>query len=63
MKSDRILDLIVPAAIALAALPIFWVVHPGQRLLFVPSMVVAFVCYLRTSYREMPRPERVLPIY
>ena len=60
---DRLLNLIVPAAIAIVAIPIFWVVHPEQRLLFVPGMVVAFVCYLRTSYREMPKPERVVPIY
>ena len=26
-------------------------------------MFVAFVCYLLTSYREMPKVERVLPVY
>lgn len=26
-------------------------------------MIVAFLCYVRTSYREMPNPERVLPIF
>lgn len=57
------LDLIVPSAISIAAITIFFLVHPAQKYIFVPAMVVAFVCYLRTSYREMPNVERVLPIY
>lgn len=63
MKADRILNLFVPAAIAITAIVIFFLVHPAQRFSFVPAMVVAFVCYLRTSYREMPRVGRVLPVY
>ena len=61
--ADGILNLIVPAAIAIISIVIFFLVHPAQRLSFVPVMVVAFVCYLLTSYREMPKPERVMPIY
>ena len=60
---DRILNLIVPAVIAIICIVIFFLVHPAQRLSFVPAMVVAFVCYVRTSYREMPKVARVLPIY
>ena len=57
------MNLIVPAVIAISSIVIFFLVHPAQRLSFAPAMVVAFVCYLRTSYREMPKVERVLPIY
>lgn len=63
LNANRTLNLIVPAGIALAGMVIFWFVHPAQRLVFVPAMIVAFVCYLRTSYQEMPKPERVMPIY
>ena len=63
MTADRVLNLIVPAVIAITAIVIFFLVHPAQKFSFVPAMVVAFVCYLRTSYQEMPKAERVLPIY
>ncbi|HMF58458.1 MAG TPA: HXXEE domain-containing protein [Pyrinomonadaceae bacterium] len=63
MITGGILNLIVPALIAIISIVIFFLVHPAQKLSFVPAMVVAFVCYLRTSYREMPKAERVLPIY
>jgi hypothetical protein len=63
MLTDGILNLIVPAVIAIISIVIFFLVHPAQRLSFVPVMVVAFICYLRTSYREMPKVERVLPVY
>src|ERR1044072_4577255 len=63
MTADRMLNLIVPALIAIICIVIFFLVHPAQRFSFVPVMLVAFVCYLLTSYREMPEVERVLPIY
>jgi hypothetical protein len=63
MTADRILNLVVPAVIAIVAIVIFSLVHPAQKFSFVPAMVVAFICYLLTSYREMPKAERVLPIY
>lgn len=63
MITGGILNLIVPAVIAIISIVIFFLVHPAQRLSFVPAMVVAFVCYLLTSYREMPKVKRVLPIY
>jgi len=62
MISD-LLNLIVPAVIAIISIVTFFLVHPAQRLSFVPVMVVALACYLLTSYREMPKVERVLPIY
>lgn len=63
MTADRILNLIVPSLIAVIAIVIFFLVHPAQKFSFAPAMVLAFVCYLRTSYREMPQAERVLPVY
>ena len=63
MISGGMLNLIVPSVIAITAIVIFFIVHPAQKFSFAPAMVVAFVCYLRTSYREMPKAERVLPIY
>jgi hypothetical protein len=63
MSNDGRINLIAPSVIAIIAIVIFFLVHPAQKFSFVPAMVVAFVCYLRTSYREMPKVERVLPIY
>jgi hypothetical protein len=63
MISRSITNLVVPALIAIISIVIFFLVHPAQRLSFVPVMLAAFVCYLLTSYRERPKVERVLPIY
>lgn len=58
-----IMNLIIPSVIAIIGTVIFFLIHPAQKFIFVPAMIVAFVCYLLTSYREMPKAERVLPIY
>lgn len=63
MMNERSVNLIAPALIALISIVIFFIVHPAQRLSFVPVMILAFVCYLRTSYLEMPQVGRVLPLY
>ena len=63
MNTNRITDLIVPILIAIGAILIFFLVHPLQKFFFVPAMIIALVCYFQTSYRKMPKPERVLPIY
>lgn len=63
MNVDGRMNLIVPSIIAIISIVIFFLVHPAQKFIFVPAMIVAFVCYLLTSYREMPSAERVLPIY
>jgi Protein of unknown function with HXXEE motif len=63
MRAELISNLIVPTAIAIIAITIFIFVHPGMRLLFLPAMVAAYVCYLLTSYNRTPKPERILPIY
>lgn len=63
MSADKAQNLIVPSGIAIAAIVIFFLVHPAQKFVFVPVMVAAFICYLQTSYREMPKPETALPIY
>jgi hypothetical protein len=63
MTADKVMNLIAPTVFAIAAIVIFCLVHPAQKFFFVPAMIVAFVCYLLTSYRAMPNPDRVLPIY
>lgn len=63
MNADKIRNVVVPTAIAIGGIVIFFVVHPIQKYFFVPAMIVALVCYFLTSYREMPKPERVLPFY
>ena len=63
MSGRKLQDLIAPCLIAIIAIAIFFVVHPAQKFSFVPVMVIALVCYLRTSYREMPEAGRVLPVY
>lgn len=63
MNRNRLTDVVAPVIIAIAAIVIFFVVHPAQKLFFVPAMILALVCYFQTSYRNMPKPERVLPVY
>jgi hypothetical protein len=63
VNADRLTDLVAPIAIAIGAIVIFFLVHPLQKFFFVPAMIVALVCYFLTSYRKMPKPERVLPLY
>lgn len=63
MPVDRILNLAVPSVIAITGIVIFALVHPAQKFSFIPAMAVAFVCYIRTSYRTMPNADKVLPIY
>lgn len=63
IDANRTGNLVAASGIALTAIIIFFLVHPAQKFVFVPSMILAFLCYLRTSRREMPKPERVLPIY
>ncbi|HEY0547166.1 MAG TPA: HXXEE domain-containing protein [Pyrinomonadaceae bacterium] len=63
MIADGIMNLLVPSLIAVISIIIFFLVHPAQRFSFAPAMILAFVCYLRTSYREMPDIGRVLPLY
>ncbi|WP_396613739.1 HXXEE domain-containing protein (plasmid) [Haloferax sp. S1W] len=44
---------------------VFTYLSPGLSLLvtFVPAIMLAYVCYLLTSFRQMPDPGRVLPVY
>src|SRR5215210_6771678 len=63
MTTDGRINLIAPSLIAIISIVIFFLVHPAQKFSFVPAMVLAFVCYMRTSYREMPKAERILPVY
>jgi hypothetical protein len=49
--------------IAAVSIGIFYVVHPLQRISFIPAMLAAAMIHFRTTHRRMPDPERVLPIY
>ncbi|MFN2511785.1 MAG: HXXEE domain-containing protein [Pyrinomonadaceae bacterium] len=60
---SRLKDVVAPVAIAIGGIVIFFLVHPLQKLFFVPAMIVALVCYFQTSYRKMHKPERILPLY
>jgi hypothetical protein len=63
MNAKIIRDVVAPTAIAMGGIVIFFLVHPIQKFFFVPAIIGALVCYFLTSYREMPKPERVLPLY
>lgn len=63
MNGNKTLDILAPVAIAIGSTVIFFLVHPLQKFVFVPAMILALVCYFLTSYQTMPRPERILPIY
>ena len=63
VNAARLTDIVAPIAIAIGGTAIFFIVHPAQKYFFVPAMIVALCCYFRTSYRQMPKPHRVLPVY
>jgi Protein of unknown function with HXXEE motif len=63
VNTAKTANLVIPVLIAVAGIAIFLIVHPAQRYAFIPAMIVAFACYIRTSYRQMPEVERVLPVY
>lgn len=63
MNANILRDALLPVAIAVGGIVIFFLVHPAQKFFFVPAMLAALVCYFLTSYRKMPKPERVLPLY
>ena len=63
VNAERLTNLVAPIAIAIGAIVIFFLVHPIQKFFFVPAMIVALVCYFQTSFRKMPKPDRVLPLY
>jgi hypothetical protein len=60
---NRITDVFVPTAIAIGGIVIFFLVHPLQKFSFAPAMTAALVGYFLTSYRKMPKTERILPVY
>lgn len=63
VNASRIIDVVAPTAIAIGAIVIFFLVHPIQKFVFAPAMIAALFCYFRTSFRKMPKPDRVMPIY
>lgn len=63
VNAARLTDIVAPIAIAIGGTAIFFIVHPAQKYFFVPAMILALYCYFQTSYRQMPKPHRVLPVY
>lgn len=65
MSLHRTRDAIVPAVAALALMYLFAELSHGLSFwfTFIPAMALSYVCYMRTSYRRMPDPRRVLPLY
>lgn len=58
-------DAILPGVMTLILEATFAYLSPGLSLIvtFVPAIILAYVCYLLTSFRQMPDPSRVLPVY
>ncbi|KAA9400650.1 HXXEE domain-containing protein [Haloarcula sp. CBA1131] len=58
-------DAIFPGVMTLTLVAIFTYLSPGLSLIvtFVPAIILAYVCYLLTSFQQMPDPSRVLPVY
>jgi hypothetical protein len=56
---------ILPGVIATAFVRFFWRQPYGWsfKVTFVPAMVLAYVCHLLTTAREMPNPKKALPPY
>ncbi|SEL87430.1 HXXEE domain-containing protein [Haloferax larsenii] len=61
----RTREAILPGVMTLILVAIFTYLSPGLSLIvtFVPAIVLAYVCYLLTSFQQMPEPRRVLPVY
>ncbi|RDZ33945.1 MULTISPECIES: HXXEE domain-containing protein [unclassified Haloferax] len=58
-------DAILPGAMTVILVAAFTYLSPGLSLIttFVPAIILAYVCYLLTSFQRMPDPSRVLPVY
>ncbi|MFC7130233.1 HXXEE domain-containing protein [Haloferax chudinovii] len=61
----RTREAILPGVMTLVLVATFTYLSPGLSLIvtFVPAIILAYVCYLLTSFQQMPEPGRVLPIY
>ena len=62
---DKSLNLVVPAIIAVLLILGFISFSSGLSLIvtFVPAMVISYFCYLFSTYRKMPDPNRIVPLY
>ena len=57
--------IIIPLIICLLAIGVFgWVGYIISAVwLFIPAVILALLIYLGKSYRKMPAPDRILPLY
>ncbi len=64
-KEGSLLELIIPAFIATVLIMGFIAFSSGKSLIvtFVPAMILSYIAYVLTTYRKMPAPKRVVPVY
>ena len=57
--------ILIPLAIAIIAIAIFWIVSLtiNSVLVFIPGVILSYILYLKTFYKKTPNPERILPLY
>lgn len=57
--------ILIPLFIAIAMIAIFWIVSStiSSVIVFIPGVIVSYILYLNTFYKNTPSPERILPIY
>lgn len=63
--NEKQVQLVVPGLIAALLISGFIVFSSGRSLIvtFVPAMIISYITYYFTSYRKMPDPKRVVPLY
>lgn len=62
-QDNPIVNIGIGLLIAIISIVVFFFTHPAQRFSFIPVMIAAFICYVRTIAQEMPDAERFLPYY
>ncbi|MCR9285947.1 HXXEE domain-containing protein [Saprospiraceae bacterium] len=62
---NKTLNLLVPALLSILLICGFIAFSSGLSLIvsFVPAMIISYICYLFSTYRKMPDPDRIVPIY
>ena len=57
--------ILIPLLITSTAIAIFWIVSLSLNIVivFVPGVIVSYILYLGTFYKQAPSPEWILPLY
>ncbi|MFX0071657.1 MAG: HXXEE domain-containing protein [Candidatus Hermodarchaeota archaeon] len=59
----KIRDALYPAIFVIIFITIYGIRSLGTLITFGSSMALAYLFYMLTNYKEMPEPERTLPVY